>query len=92
MNKINVTLLQINSRKSFSLQSTIIKLNKNGTTHDGLIQHTSAKHHEHHRRITLRTNNPAQQRSQPLIPEYDEVLWNTPITMIGPSASRASAL
>ncbi|CAG8516529.1 15795_t:CDS:2 [Rhizophagus irregularis] len=36
---------------------------------------------------TLQINNPVQQRSQPLIPEYDEVLWSTPITMIGPSAS-----
>ena len=61
------------------------------TTHGGLIQHASAKHHGHHRRIALQTNNPAQQRSQSLIPEYDEVLWNTPITMTGPSASRASA-
>ncbi|RGB30660.1 hypothetical protein C1646_765025 [Rhizophagus diaphanus] len=32
-----------------------------------------------------------QQRSQPSIPEYDEVLWSTPITMAGLSTSRASA-
>jgi hypothetical protein len=57
------------------------------TTHGGLIQHASAMHHGHHRRIAFRTNNPVQQRSQPLIPEHDEVLWSIPITMTGLSAS-----
>jgi hypothetical protein len=55
------------------------------STHGGLIQHANAKHHGHHRR----TNDPVQQRSRPSIPEHDEVLWNTPITMTDPS-SRAS--
>lgn len=61
------------------------------TTHGSLIQYVSAKHHEHHRRIALQTNIPVQQRSQPLISEYDEVLWSTPIIIIGLSASQASA-
>ena len=101
MNKIKFTLLQISSRNSFSLQSTILIIKmvryqcqicrKYFTTHGGLIQHASAKHHGHHRRIVLRPDNPVQQRSQPSIPEYDEVLWSTPITMAGPSTSRASA-
>ena len=44
----------------------------------GLTRHANAVHHE--RTTLFQANEPRYQRSDAM-PEHDEVLWNTPITM-----------
>src|SRR5271169_4779361 len=70
--------------------------NKDFATPGGLTQHANAKHHG---RITLSQPNESvlqrslQQLSKAVTrPEYDELLWNMPITITSPSTSEESEI